>query len=269
MRIIGIKDEFFNQKFKKIIDEENCEIQYNKNGKRPYFLGVNLNNKIILIPFRSNAKNTPDEYKIELIKNNSKKQPALDITKLLIFDKALINKNVYNIRINKDVYLYLRSKESIIKEKTKSFINEYINIKALKPNDTYSRTTRYTSLKYFHKELNLDENINNKRKEMLINEIEQSGVTLKFKKLSQFFPNVNNLIELRGYKNLCQYDSFIDPESDLQNPKLIIRMKDKNFKSISLNTINHLVETNNVSKLNDYFLLSKKHTAINKYNKEI
>ena len=64
----------------------------------------------------------------------------------------------------------------------------------------------------------------------------------------------NNLIELLEYKNLCQYYSFIDPESDFKNPKLIIRTTEDNFKTISLNTINHLIETNNVSKLNDYFL---------------
>ena len=78
-----------------------------------------------------------------------------------------------------------------------------------------------------------------------------------FKKLSKEVPNANNLIELLEYKNLCQYYSFIDPESDFKNPKLIIRTTEDNFKTISLNTINHLIETNNVSKLNDYFLLPK------------
>lgn len=78
-----------------------------------------------------------------------------------------------------------------------------------------------------------------------------------FQKLSKEVPNANNLIELLEYKNLCQYYSFIDPESDFKNPKLIIRTTEDNFKTISLNTINHLIETNNVSKLNDYFYCLK------------
>ena len=37
-----------------------------------------------------------------------------------------------------------------------------------------------------------------------------------FQKLSKEVPNANNLIELLEYKNLCQYYSFIDPESDFK-----------------------------------------------------
>ncbi len=116
---------------------------------------------------------------------------------------------------------------------------------------------KFSTLQYFHKELDLDRKINNKKKVILINELEKKEESIFFKKLSKEVPNANNLIELLEYKNLCQYYSFIDPESDFKNPKLIIRTTEDNFKTISLNTINHLIETNNVSKLNDYFLLPK------------
>ena len=45
------------------------------------------------------------------------------------------------------------------------------------------------------------------------------------------------------YKKLCQNESFVDAKSDLENPKLIIQTNEKNFTSVSLNDLNHLVET--------------------------
>ncbi|MBE5674695.1 hypothetical protein HU219_12610 [Staphylococcus sp. SS35] len=267
MKIYRMKHKFYESKYDKILKLPNYQIIQNHSGKRPYLYNLDLKGKSILLPFRSNSSKIPNKYKYSTKKVESfRKNPAIDYTSCLVIEKGEMKGNLIPAMLSKPVFDLIKNNEENIEKSFIKYVNQYVYDKSIY---NQSILVENSSLKHFHKELHLDVEIQEIRKQIFINELESNVETPLFKRLARNDTKLNNLIQLKKYKQLCQNESFIDPESDLQNPKLIIRMKDKNFKSISLNTINHLVETNNVSKLNDYFLLSKKHTAINKYNIEI
>lgn len=259
MKIITINQFYFNKNFGDILKSNNNEIQDNKLGRRPYFLATKYNEKHqILFPFRSNGNRTPNLYSFSLKSVYSdRKYPIIDTTKVIIIENKDLKEATHQIKITDSAFKLLKTNKNIIPKKFNHHINDYIKSKVMENIKGKNNIIKFSTLQYFHKELDLDRKINNKKKVILINELEKKEESIFFKKLSKEVPNANNLIELLEYKNLCQYYSFIDPESDFKNPKLIIRTTEDNFKTISLNTINHLIETNNVSKLNDYFLLPK------------
>lgn len=265
MRIIGLNQDYYEKIFDKIINNKNHQIQDNKNGRRPYFLSISYKDKLVLLPFRSNAHGTPKRYKVSLKELQPfKKHPAIDVSKMIIIDKKGSGDYIYTIKVNKNLYKYLLQNKELIANKVNKHIKDYVVIRA--KNEMNNSIVDMSTLQYFHQELNLDKKIQEKRKQIFINEYENKGATIFFNNIVQKEPNFKNLIQLLEYKKLCQNESFVDPKSDLENPKLVIQTNEKEYKSISLNTINHLVETNNVSKLNDYFLLSKTEKS-NKPNK--
>lgn len=264
MRIYTINQKFYDNKFEKILSTNKYQIMENANARRPYYYSINYEEKIILLPFRSNSSSIPYQNKFSIKKVEYKrKNPAIDFTSLLVINKKDINGNLHKGILPSRTYRYVKLHNEKIDNKFNQYLLKYIKQRACFNENT---NTQNSSLKYFHKELNLDKKIQEKRKQIFINEYENKGATILFNNIVQKEPNFKNLIQLMEYKKLCQNESFVDPKSDLENPKLVIRTNEKEYKSISLNKINHLVETNNVSRLNDYFLLSKTEKS-NKPNK--
>ncbi|WP_411393648.1 hypothetical protein [Staphylococcus capitis] len=106
-----------------------------------------------------------------------------------------------------------------------------------------TKTTDRSSLKYFHKELNLDEKIMNKRKSILINELEKNGESKFLKKLANTVENTENITKLYNYKSLLEIDGRLDPKSNFDNPKLILNTKYSKKKiEITFDVFNKLIE---------------------------
>ncbi|EGQ3149251.1 hypothetical protein H0728_002470, partial [Staphylococcus pseudintermedius] len=61
MDIFSLNQAFFSEKFK-----NKSEVEHNKNGTRPYYYSFKYNNQNICIPLRSNAKKTPNRFKLGL-----------------------------------------------------------------------------------------------------------------------------------------------------------------------------------------------------------
>ncbi|PTH36968.1 hypothetical protein BU619_12290, partial [Staphylococcus capitis] len=75
-----------------------------------------------------------------------------------------------------------------------------------------NKTVQFSTLQYFHKELNLDEKIMNKRKSILINELEKNGESKFFIKLANTVENTEKITKLYNYKSLLEIDGRLDPK---------------------------------------------------------
>lgn len=119
----------------------------------------------MFLSFRSNGKAIPYKYKFNL-KNtdNLRINPVIDATNLIVISnedyKRYCKNNKY--KIDSSLYKYLLRKEHIVVSKYKNVIKDYINNKAI-----YKQTNlvKFSTIQYFHNELNLDNRIENKRKE--------------------------------------------------------------------------------------------------------
>lgn len=64
MKFYILNNNFYNKKFKEILNLKDYEIIRKNEGSRPYFYSIDINNKIILLPLRSNSS--------KIIKENEK-----------------------------------------------------------------------------------------------------------------------------------------------------------------------------------------------------
>lgn len=88
MKIYILDDEFYNKKFKKILKLKEYEVIKNNNGYRPYYYSFNMNNKIILLPLRSNSSKISRSNKFSTKKVDELRiDPAIDFTSLLVINR--------------------------------------------------------------------------------------------------------------------------------------------------------------------------------------
>ncbi|EHM67538.1 MULTISPECIES: hypothetical protein [Staphylococcus] len=177
MKFYILDNNFYNKKIKEILKLKDYEIIRNNEGSRPYFYSVDINNKIILLPLRSNSSKISRANKFRTKKvDKSRTSPAIDFTSLLVINR---NENSFlkEIILYREVSKFIKKNEKHL-QKFFNYILRYIKDKALLID---TKTTDRSSLKYFHKELNLDENIMSKRKSVLINKLEKMGRVSFFK----------------------------------------------------------------------------------------
>lgn len=242
MKFYILDNNFYNKKFKEILKLKDYEIIRNNEGSRPYFYSIDINNKIILLPLRSNSSKISRANKFSTKKvDKSRTSPAIDFTSLLVINR---NENLFlkEIILYREVSKFIKKNEKHLQKKFNNYILRYIKDKALLID---TKTTDRSSLKYFHKELNLDEKIMNKRKSILINELEKNGESKFFKKLASTVENTEKITKLYNYKSLLEIDGRLDPKSNFDNPKLILNTKDSKKKiEITFDVFNKLIENN-------------------------
>lgn len=130
-----------------------------KKGLRSYDVVVYtlkiLQNYYICIPFRSEMKHK-NGYRFKFSKRSHNHNSGLDYSKLIIIsDKNYIgDKSI----IDKDEYIEFMKNEEKIHKQIEKYIVDYINhhngINVLHKRE-YDRKYKYSTLKYFHKELGL------------------------------------------------------------------------------------------------------------------
>lgn len=127
--------------------------EFENKPTRPYvvFL-VRVDNHIFAIPFRTNM-NHKYGYKFITSSRDTRSTTGLDFTKtVLVDDESLLGDNAV---IDDKEYLELSKKHFFIK---KQFVKYYENYKKFLNNELnqyQSKAYKYSTLKYFHKELNL------------------------------------------------------------------------------------------------------------------
>lgn len=227
MEVVRLNQDLFNKDKLK-----GKEISNNKNGSRPHYYSFKRNDNRVCIPFRTNTKMVPDKYKIKLgHEQPSKPHSAIDLTKAIVInnDEYLKNKNKANIPQN--VNNYLKDQVPNIERKYDVMTQDYIEAKS-KLSDV--PLVKYSTMQYFHKELNIQNTIDNKQTQNAINELTSNGITNTYTNLKDPLPNnaktlLDDYETLNEFKNLTEYPAKIN-YSDINNPFLDIEKNDKQFK---------------------------------------
>ncbi|MCI9618705.1 MAG: hypothetical protein HFG85_01920 [Dorea sp.] len=111
----------------------------------------------ICIPYRSEI-NHPFAFKFKNTRRSKKHNSGLDYTKIVIIDKSQYITSKSSI-IDKDEYMKTKRFISTIKNEAISYIDDYVNhIKGIKimEGKEFDRKYGRSTLKYFHRELNID-----------------------------------------------------------------------------------------------------------------
>ncbi|WP_231469347.1 hypothetical protein [Staphylococcus sp. TE8] len=88
MKFYILDNNFYNKKFKEILKLKDYEIIRKNEGSRPYFYSIDINNKIILLPLRSNSSKISRANKFSTKKvDKSRTSPAIDFTSLLVINR--------------------------------------------------------------------------------------------------------------------------------------------------------------------------------------
>ena len=142
-----LSDEFY----KKYKTELYPEIENKEN--RPYMVMlIKINGNTFAIPFRTNIKHS-NGYKFKNSSRMTNTVTGLDYTKAVIInDSKFIGESA---RINDMEYIELDMNYHIIIARFRTFIRGYIKFAGGKTNEYQAKKYRYTTLKYFHKELGL------------------------------------------------------------------------------------------------------------------
>ena len=139
--------EFYN----KYNSADYPEIENKEN--RPYMVMlIQIENNTFAIPFRTNVKHN-NCYKFE---NSSR--PTDCITGLDYSKAVVVNDSIYigaPARINDMEYTELDINYHIIIKQFTAFVKGYIKLANGKLNEYQAKKYKYTTLKYFHKELGL------------------------------------------------------------------------------------------------------------------
>ncbi|CQD29081.1 hypothetical protein ACW7GW_08575 [Staphylococcus capitis subsp. urealyticus] len=150
-------------------------------GNKPYYYNLKYNDNNILIPFRSNSERISTKYKLETNHiQTDRKKPAIDCSKVLILKDSEIVNFTKSIFIEEKLFKFVKRNKKAITKKFNNHLRDYIDQKSKLIDN---KTVQFSTLQYFHKELNLDEKIMSKRKSVLINELEKNGESKFFKKL--------------------------------------------------------------------------------------
>lgn len=143
-----LTDEFYN----KYNSGDYPEIENKSN--RPYMVMlVQVENNTFAIPFRTNLKHN-NCYKFV---NSSR--PTHTVTGLDYSKAVIINDNKYigaDARINDMEYIELDKNYHIILKQFASFVKNYIKFANGKLNEYQAKKYKFTTLKYFHKELGVE-----------------------------------------------------------------------------------------------------------------
>jgi protein AbiQ len=141
--------ESFYQKYNV---KEYPEMENKRN--RPYMVMlITIENNTFAIPFRTNVKHN-NCYKFKNSTRTTSSVTGLDYSKAVI-----VNESSYigpSARINDKEYDELDSKSYIIITRFKKYLQGYIDFVCGNSNVYKNKQYRYTTLQYFHKELNLD-----------------------------------------------------------------------------------------------------------------
>ena len=176
MEVIRLNQQLFNSnKFNK------NEIEDNKNGKRPYFYSFKRNNHRICVPLRTNASSVPERYKLNLNQvQPHKPNSALDTTKSLVIDENTYKANKQKTSLHSSVYSYIKENKDSLENKFDVLTKDYVNAKGKMADIPL---TKYSTLQYFHDELNLQPIIDDKLLKNCVKELNEKGYT---KKLSNY-----------------------------------------------------------------------------------
>lgn len=226
MEVVRLNQDLFNKNKLK-----GKEISNNKNSSRPYYYSFKRNDNRVCIPFRTNTKMVPDKYKIKLgHEQPSKPHSAIDLTKAIVInnDEYLKNKNKANIPQN--VNNYLKDQVPNIERKYDVMTKDYIEAKS-KLSDV--PLVKYSTMQYFHKELNIQNTIDNKQTQNAINELISNGKSNRYNKLQSSLPN-EKLDLLDDYETLYEFKSLTDypakiNSNDIDNPYLEVEKNNKHF----------------------------------------
>lgn len=152
-QILKLTKDFYNYYDKNIFPEillksgrsYNCLLIQSRYG---YF---------ICIPYRSEI-NHPFAFKFKNTKRSKKHNSGLDYTKIIIIDNPEYITSKSSI-IDKDEYMKTKRFIKTIKDEAISYIDDYVNhIKGVKKivNKEFDRKYSRSTLRYFHRELNID-----------------------------------------------------------------------------------------------------------------
>lgn len=128
-----------------------------KKEARPYVQGTILsdNNNIYFIPFRTNLPASSDIHPEAYVPLKTKEKPfgGLDITKMVLLSKpedVLILPIKY---VTREEYNLLQNKQKELWDKVQKYVQEYQE--RIEKGQLLPAKYQYTTLRYFHKELNL------------------------------------------------------------------------------------------------------------------
>lgn len=156
--IVTISNNYF------VKNSSKTELEKNKQN-RPYLKGIVFPDESndYFLPFTSNL----DNYLLKVrpsacvtLPYGNKKKAGIDITKMIIISpKEIISINRRNI--NKEQYELLKSKMPEVIKKTEDYIKSYKQkVKENRGEPYLKNEYKYSTLKYFHRELGLEENPN-------------------------------------------------------------------------------------------------------------
>ena len=144
-----LSTEFYN----KYSNSEYPEIENKDN--RPYMVVlIKIENNTFAVPFRTNVTHN-NCYKFKKSTRPTNTITGLDYTKAVI-----VNNDAYigeAARINDMEYTELSNNSAFIIKQFTKFVADYISYANGKKNYYASRKFQFTTLKYFHKELGIDE----------------------------------------------------------------------------------------------------------------
>lgn len=226
MQVVRLNQNLFNNKLR------GKEISNNKNGSRPYYYSFKRNDNRICIPFRTNARMVPDKYKIKLNKEQpNKPNSAIDLTKAVVISNKDYLNNSIKANIPQNVNNFLKEQTPEIEKKYDSMTKDYIKAKA---SLSTIPLVKYSTMQYFHNELDIQNSIDNKQTSNAIKELNSNGLSNKYNNLKTSLPNEKLLLlddyeTLNDFKNLTEYPAKINYK-DINNPFLDIEKNDKHFK---------------------------------------
>lgn len=121
---------------------------------RPYMVMlIKINDNTFAVPFRTNIKHK-QSYKFKSTDRATNSSTGLDFT------KAVIVNNISYIgteaRIGDKEYIELDTKHYIIIKRFKKYVDDYIKLKNSLLPQQVAVNYKYSTLKYFHRELGID-----------------------------------------------------------------------------------------------------------------
>ena len=156
--IASISEDFFENhpQFTELLD--------NDDGQRPYVQGTIISdeNNDYFVPFRTNGKKSdvrrfPDRF--VTLPTAEKPNAALDINKMIILDKEVpISISRRRLQYN-DQYRLLTQKQEELWGKVENYVKEYKKFIEEGNDIQEDPRFRFTSLRYFHKELEINEDL--------------------------------------------------------------------------------------------------------------
>lgn len=150
----GYKLNYLSREFyEKYKSEIYQEIEHKEN--RPYMVMlIEIDSNTFAIPFRTNLKHNYC-YKFKRSSRETNSVTGLDYTKAVIVnDTRFIGEAA---RINDMEYIELDINQHKIIARFTTFVRGYIKFVNEKPNEHQAKKYKYTTLKYFHKELGLSD----------------------------------------------------------------------------------------------------------------